>query len=188
MPEYDTLRTAEFNRDKIKAYWLLQPTIILACTCVGIVAVPFVLIITWLVIDKYLDRLSCALTTRTLEVRKGLLNRVESTVPLEKITDVQYYQGPIMRLLDIEGFRVETAGQSSGAAGGFLVNMIGIKDTRAFRQAVLAQRDKLARHDEESVVSVTPSGTLGGSASQLATLREISDTLRRIEDKLKPGA
>ncbi len=188
MPDYSTLRTAEFSRDKIKTYWLIQPTIILCITIVGIPLVPFVLLITWLVIDKYLDRLSCELTTRTVEVRKGLLNRVESTVPLEKITDVQYYQGPIMRLLDLEGFRVETAGQSAGNTG-YLVNMIGIKDTRGFRQAVLAQRDKLASGDESRPPAAqSPGAPSPDSGGQLAALREIGDTLRRIEDKLTPGA
>lgn len=186
MPDYPALRTAEFNREKIKTYWLLQPTIIMACTVVLIPVIPFVLLITWLLIDKYLDRLACELTTRTVEVRKGLLNRVESTVPLEKITDVQYYQGPIMRMLDVEGFRVETAGQSSGSAGGFLVNMIGIKDTRGFRQAILAQRDKLASGEDRAPSPSTAAASAPASGDQLATLREISDTLRRIEDKLEP--
>ena len=70
---------------------------------------PVVMLITLLVMDRYLDRLSCTLTERTLEIRKGLLNRVESTVPLEKITDLQMFQGPIMRMLGLHGFRLETA-------------------------------------------------------------------------------
>ncbi|MFI4897869.1 MAG: PH domain-containing protein [Phycisphaerales bacterium JB059] len=183
MIDYPTLRTAAFDRKRIKAYWLWQPTIIMACTLVLIPVIPVVLIITILVIDKYLDRLSCELTTRTLEVRKGLFNRVESTVPLEKITDVQFYQGPIMRLIGVEGFRVETAGQSSGAAGGFLVNMIGIEDTRGFRQAILTQRDKLANGDD-TPARATPASSPTDAPDQLAALRTISDTLLRIEQKL----
>ena len=182
MSDYPILRTAEFNRKQIKTYWLWQPTIIMACTVVLIPAIPVVLIITLLVIDKYLDRLSCELSTRTLEVRKGLLNRVESTVPLEKITDVQFYQGPIMRMLGVEGFRVETAGQSSGAAGGFLVNMIGIEDTRGFRQAILTQRDKLA--SGEDAPRAAPAAPATDTSEQLATLNTISQTLLRIEQKL----
>ncbi len=183
MSDYPILRTAEFNRKKIKAYWLWLPTIIMACTVVLIPIIPVVLLITILVVDKYLDRLSCELSTRTVEVRKGLLNRVESTVPLEKITDVQFYQGPIMRMIGVEGFRVETAGQSSGAAGGFLVNMIGIEDTRGFRQAILTQRDKLA-NGEDTPTRAAPATPAAGSPDQLATLKTISDTLLRIEQKL----
>mgnify|MGYP003571200968 CR=1 FL=1 len=184
MLDYPALRTAAFDRKRIKTYWLWQPTIIMACTVVLIPVIPVVLLITILFIDKYLDRLSCELTTRTLEVRKGLFNRVESTVPLEKITDVQFYQGPIMRMIGVEGFRVETAGQSAGAAGGFLVNMIGIEDTRGFRQAILTQRDKLAAGDDASVRSTEPVAPGAGASDQLATLRAISDTLLRIEQKL----
>ncbi|MEQ8850257.1 MAG: PH domain-containing protein [Phycisphaerales bacterium] len=185
MPDHPTLRTAEFNRANLKKYWLWQPVLICVLTVVLIPVLPFALLIVWLVVDKYLDRLSCELTTKTLEVRKGLLNRVESTVPLEKITDVQYYQGPIMRMLDIEGFRVETAGQSAGATG-YLVNMIGMKDTRGFRQAVLAQRDKLADKDDDTPRRREPSDAAPADGS---TLSEIRDILARIERKLpdQPG-
>ena len=183
MADYPTLRTATFNRKRLKAYWLWQPTIIMACTVVLIPVIPVVLVITMLLIDKYLDRLSCELTTRTLEVRKGLFNRIESTVPLEKITDVQFYQGPIMRLVGVEGFRVETAGQSSGAAGGFLVNMIGIEDTRGFRQAVLTQRDKLAAGEGLGVRASSPAPE-SQEPEQLKVLRSIDETLLRIERKL----
>ncbi len=180
MADYPILRTSQFDRAKLKTYWLLSPTIMLSLSVVLIPVIPVVVLIIWLVIDRYIERLSCELTTRTLEVRKGWLNRVESTVPLEKITDVQYYQGPIMRYLGLEGFRVETAGQS-GAATGHLVNMIGIRDTRGFRQAVLAQRDALAAKSEGSESAAADPFESGGS---IALLREIRDTLQRIEGAL----
>lgn len=181
MPDHPVLRTAEFNKSRLKTYWLWQPIIVMACTIVMIPLIPVVLVVVLFVIDKYINRLECVLTTRTLEVKRGLLNRVESTVPLEKITDVQYYQGPIMRWLDIEGFRVETAGQSSGTSG-YLVNMLGIKDTRGFRQAVLAQRDRTAGDQEDGMPR-----RAGGSdepAGDAGTLTEIRDILVRIEQKL----
>ncbi len=179
MPDHPVLREAAFDRAAIKKYYLWQPTIIMACTIVLIPAIPVVLIITLLVMDKYLDRLSCTLTERTLEIRKGLLNRVESTVPLEKITDLQMFQGPIMRMLGLQGFKLETAGQSSGP-GGSLVNMIGIVDTPGFRGAVLAQRDRMA----ESGGKRRPAASDTGEAvDEAAVLVEIRDALLRIERK-----
>ena len=62
MPDHPVLREAVLERAAIKKYYLWQPTIIMACTVVLIPAIPVVLIITFLVMDKYLDRLSCTLT------------------------------------------------------------------------------------------------------------------------------
>lgn len=151
----------------------------MACTIVLIPAIPVVLLITFLVMDKYLDRLSCTLTERTLEIRKGLLNRVESTVPLEKITDLQMFQGPIMRMLGLQGFKLETAGQSSGP-GGSLVNMIGIVDTPGFRGAVLAQRDRMAESGGKRRPAASETGE---TIDEAAVLVEIRDALLRIERK-----
>lgn len=179
MPDHPILREAVLDRAAIKKYYLWQPTIVLACTIVLIPVIPLVLIITLLVTDRYLDRLSCTLTERTLEIRKGLLNRVESTVPLEKITDLQMFQGPIMRMLGLQGFKLETAGQSSGP-GASLVNMIGIIDTPAFRSAVLAQRDRMA----ESGGKRRPAASdTAGAVDEAAVLVEIRDALLRIEQK-----
>lgn len=180
MHDHPVLREAVFDRAAIKKYYLWQPSMIMACTVVLIPAIPVVLIITLLVMDKYLDRLSCTLTERTLEIRKGLLNRVESTVPLEKITDLQMFQGPIMRMLGLHGFKLETAGQSSGP-GGALVNMIGIMDTPGFRRAVLDQRDRMADGGGRRRAEPAPVGEM---ASEAAVLAEIRDTLLRIEAKL----
>ncbi len=180
MPDHSVLRQAVFDRAAIKKYYLWQPTIIMVCTVVLIPLIPVVLIITVLVMDKYLDRLSCALTDRTLEIKKGLFNRVESTVPLDKITDLQMYQGPIMRWLGLQGFRVETAGQTSGAAGGALVNMIGIADAPAFRRAVLAQRDQTAEGGGKRRATTTDSDDAIDEAKMLA---EIRDALLRIEQR-----
>lgn len=180
MHDHPVLREAAFDRAAIKKYYLWQPVLILLCTVVGVVAIPFVLIITFLVMDKYLDRLSCTLTERTLEIRKGLFNRVESTVPLDKITDLQMFQGPIMRLLGLHGFKLETAGQSAGP-GGALVNILGITDTPGFRRAVLDQRDRMAEGGTRRRAEPAPAGEIEGEAAVLADIR---DTLLRIEARL----
>jgi putative membrane protein len=177
MSNHTVLREGEFD-PKVKAYWLLSPTVAFALSVVLIPIIPIYLIIANLVLDRWIAALRCTLTDRALLIRKGLLNRVESTVPLEKITDLQMYQGPVMRFLGLHGFRVETAGSSSGP-GGFLVNMIGIVDTPAFRQAVLDQRDRL------SGSTATPAAPTPRGEDDLASVaREIRDSLHRIERSL----
>ena len=175
------LLRAEFNPG-VKSYWLLSGTIICLVTIVGIVVLPFFLLIGFFFTSKYLAAMECELTDRSLRVKKGLLNRIEKTVPLDKITDLAHYQGPIMRRMDLEGLKLETAGQSSGP-GGALVSLVGVKDARAFRDRVLAQRDLVtgAGSSPAQAASAKP-------ATDLPVLVEIRDALLRIESELKEKA
>lgn len=187
MSEPKILWDAEFN-PKIKPYYLCSAVLIFTITIVLIpVAIVYLIIGSW-VIQKYLDNLQCTLTERTLELKKGILNKRESTVPLEKITDLQMFQGPIMRHFGLYGFRVETAGQTTGAGGGSLLNIIGIVDTPGFRKSVLAQRDRL--HDREGKranASDSPESVLHKSSDDrlLGVVAEIRDSLKRIEATLE---
>jgi len=180
-PRHDVLLEAAFNR-KVINYWLLSGTIVCIATIVGIVVLPVWLILGAIFCGKYLDRMGCTLTKRSLIIKKGLLNRVETNIPLEKITDLATYQGPIMRSLELKGIRVETAGGTGGASsGGALVSLVGIQDFDAFRDAVLAQRDRLNDGGERSAPSATTTPDAPGSA---ALLTEIRDSLARIERHL----
>ena len=174
MPDHPVLREAAFN-PKVKPYFMLSTIIVCVVTVIGIPLLLIVIPLGGFFIQKYLDNLSCVLTERTLELKKGILNKTESTVPLEKITDLQMFQGPIMRHFGLHGFKVETAGQSNAGVGS-LLSIIGIVDAPAFRQAVLAQRDALAE---------------GGSKKRPTTpdqpdpIDEIRDAVLRIEKLLK---
>jgi len=187
MSEPKILWNAEFN-PKIKPYFLWSMVLIFTITVVLIpVAIVYLIVGNW-VIQKYIDNLQCTLTERTLELKKGILNKRESTVPLEKITDLQMFQGPIMRYFGLYGFRVETAGQTTGAGGGSLLNIIGIVDTPGFRKSVLAQRDRL--HDREGKranASDSPASALHMSSDDrlLGVVAEIRDSLKRIEATLE---
>jgi putative membrane protein len=158
---------------KVCRYWIVSGTVVLTCTLIGI---PFLLLwipLGLLFTGRYLDRMECILTNKTLIVRKGILTRTEKTIPLEKITDLGMVQGPIMRLFSITTLSIETAGQSGP---GSLVSLTGIVGAAEFREAVLAQRDTLAGQasPEESTTA----------SSEGAVLSDIRDTLLRIEKQL----
>ncbi len=172
------IRKAEFN-PKTRIYWLLSGIILCIFTFVGIFFLPFWIILGLYFTGRYLDRMECILTEKTLKVGKGLLTRVEKTIPLEKITDMGMVQGPIMRALDIRKLSVETAGTSGPGA---LVALTGIVDAEEFREAVLKQRDILAAKGAApapAAAAVDPN-----QPSQIALLTDIRDSLRRLEDKL----
>jgi len=185
MSEPQLLRNAEFD-PKVKSYWVWQPMIFFICFIVTIPIAILYFFIASFFIDKYLANLNCSLTERTLDIKKGILNKTESTIPLEKITDLQLFQGPIMRYFGLHGFKVETAGQSS-PTGGSLVNIVGIVDTKGFRKAVLEQRDRVS--SVPNAVSAIPASTgLGTSESQSQVtaelLTDIRDSLHRIEQNI----
>lgn len=184
MSDHAVLRKAEFDPN-VKKYMLLSPVIVFVILIVTIPLAILWYIIGSLFVEKIVANWSCTLTERTLDIKKGILNKTESTIPLEKITDLQMFQGPIMRYFGLHGFKVETAGQSSGTSGA-LVNMIGIVDTKAFRKAVLAQRDRL--HDRDSSPAPAQAAlreSSEGTGEQTQILTEIRDALARIETHLK---
>jgi putative membrane protein len=121
--------------------------------------------------------MECVLTDRTLKVKKGILIRIEKTIPLEKITDMGMVQGPIMRHFGLHKLTVETAGQSGQGA---LVALTGIKDAEQFREMVLNQRDELTETSFRTDPSLQGDNTLESGA----VLFEIRDALLRIESKL----
>jgi len=185
MTEPATIWEAKFD-ERIKAYTLWATVLVCTVTIILIpVAIVYLIIGNWYM-SRYLANLGCTLTERTLEIRKGILNKTESTIPLEKITDLQMFQGPIMRHFGLRGFKVETAGGS--AATGSLVNIIGIVDAVAFRKAVLDQRDRLASGARggatASAMTPPPPSPSFESAGVAEILGQIRDTLARIETKM----
>ncbi len=178
MSEAKILRRAVFD-SRVKSYWIWQPVLMLTLIIVTIPLAIIYAVVAQMLINRYLDSLSCVLTERTLDIKKGILNRTESTIPLDKITDLQLFQGPVMRYFGLYGFKVETAGQSS-PQGGALVNLIGIIDAKSFRKAVLEQRDRLAAGVSGVTTPALTSPPVPGGGDE-AVLTEIRDLLRRIE-------
>jgi putative membrane protein len=185
MSDPRVLREARFN-PKVKSYWLLNGSLVFFFTIVGIPLLPIWWIIGQWVTARYLERMTCTLTERSLKVSLGILVRREMTVPLDKITDVGLVEGPIMRRLDLQALRIETAGQSTAGAA---IQLVGIENGREFRDEVLRQRDIVA--DSGKVAGPdAPASTDGEMASEMVPLLvEIRDSLRRIEGRLpSPGS
>ena len=173
MASESVLREAEFD-PAVKTYWRFSVALALLLSIGGIPLLLIWLPFASLFINPYLARISCTLTEQSLKVKKGLLFRVEKTLPLDKITDMAMIQGPLMRLFGVMQLKVETAGQSGA---GSLVGLTGIVDAEAFREAVLAQRDKLQ--------VLARAGGSGGSETDDDALRELRDSVLRIEKMLQ---
>lgn len=173
----DVILVAKFDEKTIIRYhWILLIPISLF-----IVTIPIVIIVA-IVYKFFLQRVvaswSATLTSRSLLVKKGVFTKIEKTIPLEKITDLSTTEGPVMRYVGLKKIGIETAGQS-GAEGSSLVSLLGIVNTDDFRSAVLAQRDLVTGYG--MVAKTDRQEASGGSPDEL---REIADTLHRIEEVL----
>lgn len=185
----EILLKAEFDRDAlVKYHWVgLIP---IALTIVLLPIVIIAAIVYKFFLDRIISNWAAELTPRSLIVRKGVFNKIEKTIPLEKITDLSSTQGPIMRIFDLKRLGVETAGQS-GAAGASLVSLIGIVDTDEFRRKVLAQRDGITMGTGDVLTPSTaarPSPAGDELAEIAATLQRMEATLERIADGSSGGS
>lgn len=177
------LAEAEFD-PKVRRYWLVGLVIFSVLTMFGIPLLLLTLPLAWYLSGRYLDRMSARMDERFLKVEKGILTRIEKNVPLEQITDMGIVEGPLMRAFGLKQMTVETAGQSSA---GPLVTLLGVIDTEAFRDRVLAQRDVLRAQTGSANAVNSPQSGVGESGDDvqvkmLATLERIETLLRQERD------
>ncbi|MEQ8425130.1 MAG: PH domain-containing protein [Cyclobacteriaceae bacterium] len=169
-----TLQRAEFS-PKIKTYILLVVAFFMTISVAGIP-----LLIIWFlglgqyVGKRYYDHLACTLTDRHLEFKKGVLFRVEKTIPLENIQDLTFIENPLLKFLDLRVLKIETAGQSN--PHGSDMKLIGIVNPIEFKDKVLKQRELLTNRLRGDQTESTD--------NQINTLlTEIRDILSDIRNK-----
>ncbi len=176
----DTIAEAEF--DKNITWWVrLAVTGIICITVVGIPLIPFWWAFSFWYGPEYLRRVSARLTTQALEIKVGVFFRKEATIPLDRITDLRLHDGPVMRHFGLRGLKVETAG-SAGQNANSEGNLIGVIDAEGFRNAVLAQRQRVI--DAETRRAPAAADTAAPASD---TLLEIRDILARIEARMAQG-
>lgn len=166
------LATADFNPD-IKKYLLIYGILILTATIFGIILIPIWAVFAPMFIKKYFNRLHCELTTRSLRFEKGFIFHVERTIPLDKIQDLTFKEGPLLKAFGLSILKIETAGNTGQGMSD--LTLIGIIDAANFRNSVLEQRDKVTENTG-SAPSDQP--------DTLQVLKEIRDSLKNIEGKI----
>lgn len=163
---------------RIKQYINLSALLILTVSIVGIILIPVWLIAGRRYVNRYFESLYCELTTRALHFKKGVLFTTERSIPLDKIQDLTFREGPLLRYFGLSSLYVETAGQSASTSAD--MTLTGIVDAHDFRQKVMEQRDEITftRSSEPAALPSTD-----GEHSLEPLLKEISQTLKRIEQK-----
>lgn len=143
-------------------------------TVAGILLIPVWLIAGRAYLDRYFDNLFCELTTRALHFKKGVLFTTERTIPLDKVQDLTFKEGPILRYFGLSSLKIETAGQSADSEAD--MKLLGIEGAHKFRQMVMEQRDEITYNRSSD------SGKTDAEHPLEPLLKEISETLKRIEE------
>ncbi len=166
---------AKFNPN-IKNYIFATGILLMTLSIIGI---PFIVI--WIlgygqyVSKRYYDSLVCNLTEKQLQFKKGIFWRVEKTIPLENIQDLSFIETPLLRWFNLRFIKIETAGSSNPQGGGDM-RLVGIEDAEAFKDRVLAQRERLM---EGKMSRAAISGSVSADGEVVELLREIRDLLKK---------
>lgn len=168
------LKKAEFN-PRLKSYLVLYTLFVMITSVVGILFIPFWAVLAPILTRKYYDRLECELTTRSLRFKKGFIFLTEKTIPLDKIQDLTFKEGPLLKKLGLSILKIETAGNSAQATSD--LTLIGIVDAHEFRTMVFDQRDR--------VTDNSTSNTNVSTESMTEILSDIRASLLRIETHLR---
>lgn len=166
------LQKAEFN-PRIKSYILLYASMILVLSIVLIPLLPFWLFLGTIYLNRYFERLECELTTRSLRFKKGYIFQTERTIPLDKIQDLTFKEGPLLKYFGLSILKIETAGNTGQNSAD--LSLIGIINANDFRNLVFEQRDRVT--EMSSATEETESTT--------ELLKDIRDTLRSIDKKIQ---
>ncbi len=170
------IQMAEFN-PRIKTYIFVVGGLILTISVVGIP----LLIVWFLGLGQYVSRhffenLKSKLTDRHLEFKKGVLFKVEKTIPLENIQDLTFIDNPFLKYFDLRILKIETAGQSNEV--GSDMKLIGIMNFSDFKKKVLYQRELLKTENKSENRQTEKS-----SEQTNDILMEIRDILKDLKNK-----
>lgn len=166
---------ATFN-PRITSYLYWYVAFLMLITIIGIP-----LLVLWLVgfgryyTKRYYDHLECNLTDRQIQFRKGVMFKVEKTIPLENIQDLTFIQNPFLNAFDLRILKIETASNSSQQ--GSDMQLIGIQNMEQFKDTVMAQREALRLQSREPSAMGTAASV--GNAEVVELLKDIRDLLRK---------
>lgn len=148
---------------------------------VGTLAALAVLIfgyVTWW-IPAFYRTAAYRLTDEEIEYRRGVFFQQRTTVPYNRITNVNAAQGPVQRSVGAGEVQIHTAGY--GGQMGAELSIDGVSDYEDIKEQVLAKtrgtRPVGTESGEVMTVNQTAAGDPTASADLLAEVRRIRDLL-----------
>ena len=130
----------DIDRDAVRRYFQAGQTALAFLTVfiwgIGIILAPlyFFTIAQWLC-PRQANNLRYRLEGSMLRADGGVLFLFRKSIPLERITDVNLVQGPLMRFFGIWAMKVQTAGSPQPEA-----TLYGVREPEKVREIILSQR------------------------------------------------
>ena len=127
----------------------------------GLVALPVILL-------RYV-RFSYRISPKQIVIQKGVLNRQNRSIPIERVQNIQIQQNLLAQLVGIAKVNIETAG-SSGTEG--VLEYVGLDQAEAIRQTIRSfQREQ---QSEDRSVDADSAGRTAEATEQAETADDAS--------------
>ena len=142
----------------------------------ALLLLPFLLAvgIAALWIPKYYSSISYLFTENEIVIEKGVWWRRKSTVPYNRITNIDVVQGPISRRFGLGNVKIQTAGYSGGGGAVAEASIFGVKnfeEIKNFLTNLMKGRRPVAVEAEPKTLSQEE--TLSEILAELKKIREI---------------
>ncbi|WP_158059271.1 PH domain-containing protein [Halorussus halophilus] len=125
-------------------------------------------------------------TDQEIEFRRGVFFQQKTTVPYNRVTNVDATQGPIQRLVDAGQVGIHTAGY--GGQMGAELTIDGVSDYEAIKDQILAKTRRRPPEATESGETDAPGRENSTPRSEpTAETPEVLAELRRIRELLEQG-
>ena len=192
-----------FDPEKLKVYYFLYEVLALVILAVvggflaslgvladaptwvvGLVAVPPVAVFAFLTwwIPAFYRTAAYRFTDDEIEYRRGVFFQQKTTVPYNRITNVNASQGPIQRLVDAGSVGIHTAGY--GGQMGAELSISGVSDYEEIKDQVLTKVRRRPPAATESTPEVESGDEKAVSERDVRTNEELVE-LRRIRELLE---
>ncbi|WP_458189105.1 PH domain-containing protein [Haladaptatus sp. NG-WS-4] len=192
-----------FKPEKLKAYYFISEAIVLAfvVTVIGaftyggvlaaveewvllvggaVLLVAFGFLTWW--IPAFFRTADYRFTDDEIEYRRGVFFQQKTTVPYNRITNVDAAQGPLQRLVDAGQVGIHTAGY--GGQTGAELTIDGVTDFEDIKEQVLA---RVRRRPPEATESGETGEVTIPQADRETETHELLVELRRIRELLEQG-
>jgi len=137
------------------------------------------LILAW--IEPFYRSIEYVIDEDAVGGKRGVFWRRRTTVPYEKITNVDISQGPLERTFNIGKVHLQTAGAGGQQGAVAELKLVGIRDTEGVKETVMA-RVKAAR---PSGPQAAPAASAAPGEGEGQVLAQILEQLRAIRQALE---
>ncbi len=165
------------------APFFLKPDFLPTAFVIYLIIGLIVVIISFILVPKYVDGILYQVHGTEVVVIKGLLNKTEKHVPFRTITNISSRTGIYDRLLGIGNVNIETAGKS-GTSRSPEEKIEGIRVYKEVRDFILKELRKFRTpYTTATEVEEEKSLPTSDSSAIIKELREMKEILQRISEK-----